>query len=117
MNKRTHTLRLLSRCAALWLCASILWAQTSRAERLQPIEAGAGAYPSIAVDTAGNVHLVYIREGKLWYRRGEREGTVWSEEKDTGLAAGAAQRSRPKVALAYCLSARHTRRLCLSGLI
>jgi hypothetical protein len=62
-----------------------------------PVKVARGAYPDIAVDRAGGVHLVYARDGRLYYRK--RTKGVWGEEQDTGAPAGNASRSDPEVAV------------------
>ena len=65
--------------------------------QISATKVGRGAYPDIAVDSAGGVHLVYVRDGKLRYRHRDSQSGRWSAEQDTGLAPGTVQRSDPEV--------------------
>ncbi|MCX8038164.1 MAG: DUF5060 domain-containing protein [Candidatus Sumerlaeia bacterium] len=78
------------------ICASGLFAGEPplRAEKVAE-----GAYPDLAVDTAGNVHLVYVRDGALYYRKYAADRAAWGDEQPTGLPAGMVHRSDPDVAI------------------
>lgn len=67
--------------------------------QFEPSKVARGAYPDIAVDKAGNVHLVYVRDDALYYRRLDALAGRWSEETSTGLPAGSANRSDPEIVI------------------
>lgn len=58
-----------------------------------------GAYPDVAVDAAGNAHLVYAHADTLWYIRYEATSGSWQPPEDTGLDGVASYRNEPDIAL------------------
>ena len=65
---------------------------------VDPVQVATGAYPDLAVDGAGDVHLVYGRSGTLYYRKWTASTSTWSAEQSTGLGTGRVERSEPEVA-------------------
>lgn len=63
----------------------------------QPARAAEGSYPDLAVDAAGDVHLVYVRDATLYYRKLTAATQTWSAEQSTGLRADGPNRSDPEV--------------------
>lgn len=51
------------------------------------------------MDSASNVHLVYARDGKLWYRKYDSAAPSWSSEEWTGINQSASYRNKPRIAL------------------
>jgi hypothetical protein len=60
---------------------------------------GRGAYPDIAADAEGGLHVVYVRERTLRYLRRPAGASQWSTEEDTSLPQGMAHRSDPEIAI------------------
>ena len=58
-----------------------------------------GAYPALAVDSQGDVHLAYARDGKLWYRKFDAQAETWSNEAWTGIDQFASYRNKPRIAI------------------
>ena len=58
-----------------------------------------GAYPDIQLDKAGNLHLVYGRLGKTYYRRLSASTGVLAAEEVTGCAASSDHQKQPDVAI------------------
>jgi hypothetical protein len=56
-----------------------------------------GAYPALAVDSQGDVHLAYARDGKLWYRKFDAQAETWSNEAWTGIDQLASYRNKPRI--------------------
>jgi hypothetical protein len=83
---------------SLMLLACLL-VPPSSADGVAPTVVGRGAYPDLAVDSAGDVHLVYVRSGDLHYRKWDSASRAWGPETDTGLSATQPNRSDPEVAL------------------
>jgi hypothetical protein len=79
------------------LLLALLSLATGARGEIVPAEAARGAYPDLAVDAAGSLHLVYVRAGKLWYRQRPQAAQEWSAEQDTGLSQGMVARSDPEV--------------------
>lgn len=80
----------------------------SSSEIKQPVKlqnpVAKGSYPDIAVDRAGNIHLVYGREGRLYYKKFDISSGKWSEEIDPDIkiiAAGSMgiERSDPDIVI------------------
>ncbi len=81
-----------------WLLIGLLsLVVTSAQAEIMPIEVARGAYPDLAVDSEGNLHLVYVRDGKLIYRQRKQAARDWSAEQNTGLDQGMVARSDPEV--------------------
>jgi hypothetical protein len=55
-----------------------------------------GNFPDIAVDTSGNLHIVYNRSG-LFYRKYSAETGKWSEEVAVGCSCNQVNRSDPDI--------------------
>jgi hypothetical protein len=51
-----------------------------------------GAYPDIAADALGNLHLVYGKEDALCYKKYIASSQKWSDEQSTGIDIGASKR-------------------------
>ncbi|MCX8157978.1 MAG: hypothetical protein N3J91_16320, partial [Verrucomicrobiae bacterium] len=64
---------------------------------LQPERVGDGAYPDLAADAVGGLHLVYVRDGALYYRHRPAGASAWAPEQATGLRAKSPHRSDPEV--------------------
>ena len=58
----------------------------------------AGAYPDIALDSLGGVHLVYASGGSLWYMKWEAE-SGWGTPENTGLSQAPSYRNEPDIAV------------------
>lgn len=58
-----------------------------------------GAYPDIQLDKAGNLHLVYGRLGKTYYRMLSASTGALSAEESTGCAASSDHQKQPDVAI------------------
>jgi hypothetical protein len=69
------------------------------AAQVAPSVVAQGAYPDLAVDSAGDVHLVYVRSGTLYYREYSAADRTWSTESQPGLGAGDVSRSDPEVVI------------------
>lgn len=94
--KTTMTLFLT---AASWLFASVPAGQAGTTSAIQPERVGDGAYPDLAADAGGGLHLVYVRDGALYYRHRPAGAQVWEPEQATGLRAENPHRSDPEVAV------------------
>ena len=66
-------------------------------QSVKPIKVATGAYPDLAVDSSGNVHLVYARGGKMWYRNYNAATRAWSNEQDTSISQYASYRNDPEI--------------------
>jgi hypothetical protein len=75
-------------------------ASASNQRAASPEFIGRGAYPDIAADAKGGLHVVYVRDGTLRYRYRPPGSANWSEEENTGLPQGMANRSDPEIAVA-----------------
>jgi len=62
-----------------------------------PVHVADGAYPDLAVDRLGGVHLVYVRDGRLFHRHRPAGSETWSAEQDTGVRPVNPNRSDPEV--------------------
>ncbi len=58
-----------------------------------------GAYPDLAIDKNGNLHLVYGRSGKTYYRVLSKGSPLFGAEESTGVGASADHRQQPDVAI------------------
>ncbi len=58
-----------------------------------------GAYPALAVDSQGDVHLAYARDGKLWYRQFDAQSETWSNEQWTKIDQFASYRNKPRIVI------------------
>ena len=81
---------------------------TRQTETKQPIKienpVAKGSYPDIAVDRAGNIHIVYGRDARLYYKKFDVSIGKWSEEIDPDIkiiAAGSMgiERSDPDIVI------------------
>lgn len=66
---------------------------------IAPIKVATGAYPDITTDASSNVHLVYARDGKLWYKKFVTTTGSWTTEEDTGITQNASYRNDPEIAV------------------
>jgi hypothetical protein len=82
---------------ACLICVFFGYLSAAARGEIVPAEVARGAYPDLAVDAAGNLHLVYVRAGKLWYRQRPQAAHDWTAEQDTGLGEGRVPRSDPEV--------------------
>jgi hypothetical protein len=57
-----------------------------------PEAVAAGAYPDIAVDALGNIHIVFVREDILYYKTFIASLQKWSDEQSTGIDTGPPKR-------------------------
>jgi hypothetical protein len=62
-----------------------------------PVKVGTGAYPDLAVDAKGRVHIVYARDEGVYYRA--YQSGKWTSEEKVPIEAGMASRSDPDVAV------------------
>ena len=53
----------------------------------EPSVVAEGGYPDIQVDRWGDLHLVYGRDDRVYYRKYSRVDRRWSDEQFTGIAA------------------------------
>jgi hypothetical protein len=58
-----------------------------------------GSYPDIIVDAAGNVHIVYVRDTVLYYKKYNISNGSWGNEEDTGVKTNNAYRSDPEIVI------------------
>jgi hypothetical protein len=80
---------------ALWMLL-IPW---SIAAQTRAVGVGQGSYPDIAVDAAGDIHLVYARAGFLYYNKYRAAERRWGSESAVGLPVGNISRSDPEIAI------------------
>lgn len=59
---------------------------------------GQGAYPDLAVDGKGNVHIVYYRSEQLFYKKYDPGNRTWSDEELVGPFTGVLKRNDPEIA-------------------
>lgn len=85
------------RPAFLGLGFSLLAGGLAAASPAKPELVGEGAYPDLAVDAGGGVHLVYVRDGALYYRHRPAGTQKWQPEQATGLRPSNPHRSDPEV--------------------
>jgi hypothetical protein len=63
-----------------------------------PNRVAEGNFPDIAIDSKGNVHIVYNRKG-LKYRKFDVQTGRWSPEQDTGCKCEWIERSEPDIVI------------------
>ena len=68
-------------------------------EGSSPQVVATGAYPALAVDSQGDVHLAYARDGKLWYRKFDAQSETWSNEQWTKIDQFASYRNKPRIVI------------------
>ncbi len=85
-------LRATTIVAALFAATTVLTAQ------IAPIGTQ-GAYPDLALDDKGNLHLVYARSGKTYYRMLAKGASAWGPEEATGANASTDHRQQPDIAI------------------
>ncbi|MBN2490558.1 MAG: hypothetical protein JXQ29_06895, partial [Planctomycetes bacterium] len=68
------------------------------AAQLEPIGT-LGSYPDIQLDRAGNLHLVYARSGRTYYRMLPSGMNTFLAEEDTRVGASSDHQKQPDVAL------------------
>ena len=76
----------------------ILLAVSFTAAQIQTIGTQ-GAYPDIQLDKAGNLHLVYGRSGKTYYRMLPYGASAFTPEESTGVGASRDHQKQPDVAI------------------
>ena len=79
---------------AIILLALTTWG----ASQIQPIGTQ-GSYPDIQVDGTGNLHLVYGRSGKTYYRMLARGARAFTAEEYAGVGASSDHREQPDVGI------------------
>lgn len=84
---------------SIGVCTGLIaLAAATVAAQIQPIGTK-GSYPDIQIDQDGDLHLVYARSGKTYYRVLPKNGTAFSTEEDTGVGASTDHRMQPDVAI------------------
>jgi len=67
----------------------------------QPPSVAQGAYPEIAIDASGDIHLVYARGESLYYKRFDSNSEKWSKEENVGLSTEKVHRSDPEIEIGH----------------
>lgn len=83
--------------AAATLCVLCLLLPGYSTAQTRMAGVGQGSYPDIAVDAAGDIHLVYARAGFLFYKKYRAAERRWEQESAVGLPVGNISRSDPEV--------------------
>jgi hypothetical protein len=68
-------------------------------QAVDPAVVAQGAYPDLAVDSAGDVHIVYARSGSLYYNKWDAGSRTWDGEDNVGLSVGELERSDPEIVI------------------
>jgi len=64
-----------------------------------PAKVARGSYPDIAVDTKGNIHLVYGRSSVAYYMKYDVANGTWGAESNTGVTVTNIDRSDPDIVI------------------
>lgn len=68
-------------------------------EAVDPAVVAQGSYPDLAVDSNGDVHIIYARSGSLYYKKWDAGDGTWGAEDATGLSDGQVERSDPEIVI------------------
>ena len=95
----------LTRLICFLLCLCLARADEPVSTRGAKGDAAAhGSFPDIALDSKGNVHLVYSRTGLLYYKKYDATADQWGPEEFTGVLLESAggfgvERSEPDIVI------------------
>ena len=68
-------------------------------QAVDPAVVAQGSYPDLAVDSTGDVHIVYARSGSLYYNKWDAGSRTWDGEDSVGLSDGQVERSDPEIVI------------------
>lgn len=85
----------------LWLAVLSITGAAGLAadDGVAPAVVAQGSYPDLAVDSNGNVHIVYARSGSLYYKKWNDGTKTWGPEDNIGLGVGRLERSDPEIVI------------------
>jgi len=91
-------------CFLLCLCLARADEPASTARGAKGDAVAHGSFPDIALDSQGNVHLVYSRTGLLYYKKYDATADQWGPEEFTGVLLESAggfgvERSEPDIVI------------------
>ncbi len=63
------------------------------------VQIAKGSYPDLVLDQKGKIHLVYVRDGFLYYRNYSVRDEIWSDEQAVGVEVEKVHRSDPEIVM------------------